>query len=193
MWYWLGFGEVHLSSGWKPETVSEKSFKKQMKGSSTGPAHGPCKWGVCVTSSAHGSAARTVRGRNGSARVLARTVSIHWRRTGQAHGPCRRGVCADFQSGTGRADQHGPCWLFGLHGSRWFGTGRVRDFLVQHGACRLARVRFIFCTGRAIFFFWGRKPNLSQFSGLFWFENLNWIKLGIGLIQNFIMKLSLKF
>ena len=144
MWYWLGFGEMHLSSGWKPETVSEKSFKKQMKGSSTGPEHGPCKWGVRIRLFAHGSAARTVQERSGSARVSCtdRVREINLARvfnTGRV-----REACNFHLPHTGRADQHGPCWLFGLHGSCWFSTGHVREAYksylphtgAQHGPCQ---------------------------------------------------------
>ena len=62
----------------------------------TSQLHGPCKREVVP----HGSAARIVF-----------VVSAQ-------HGACSRGVCADFQCSTGRAAQHGPCPLFGLHGSR---------------------------------------------------------------------------
>ena len=88
--------------------------------------------------------------RSGSARVsctdrvrdigLARVLS-----TGRI-----REACRTYLPHTGRAEQHGPCSYFGQHESRLVCTGRVRDFftargafffLVQHGACRLARVK----------------------------------------------------
>ena len=83
--------------------------------------------------------------------------------TGQLHGPCKRevgstwvsstdrvreiGLARVFNTGrvreacnfhfphTGRADQHGPCWLFGLHGSRLVLHGAWLWFLILHGAC----------------------------------------------------------
>ena len=145
----------------------------------------------------HGSSTRTVQVRR--VRYFFRTrVSCTGRvRCLASHGSSTRAV----QERRVRwfSEWHGACWSTRTVLIVWLARvslvqhGACSRFLVQHGACRLARVRLNFCTGRAIFFFWGRKPNLSQFSGLFWFENLNWIKLGIGLIQNFIMKLSLKF
>ena len=69
-----------------------------------GSAHGPCERGVCVTSSAHGSAARAVQERKQSAWVF---------NTGHV-----REACNFHLPHTGRAAQHGPCPLFGLHGSR---------------------------------------------------------------------------
>ena len=158
MWYWLGFSEMHLSSGRKPETVSEKSFKKQMKGSSTGPEHGPCKWGVRIRLSAHGSAARTVQERSGSARVSCtdRVREINLARvfnTGRV-----REACNFHLPHTGRADQHGPCSYFVQHGSRLVCTGRVRNFFTARGAF-LSSARGVqigtgqarFCTGLVIF------------------------------------------
>ena len=125
---------------------------------------------------------RTVQVRRANSTFRTRVLNTgrareKWFRTGQLHGPCSqnrlstglqhgacsRGVCADFQCSTGRAAQHGPCPLFGLHGSSkasaWgvsslssaqgvrFGTGRVHSARVSW----FSTGQVWFCTGRAIF------------------------------------------
>ena len=73
--------------------------------------------------------------------------NFHLPHTGQQHGPCPlvsiarvpstgrvREVCRTYLPHTGRAEQHGPCSYFGLHGSRLVCTGRARDFYTARGA-----------------------------------------------------------
>ena len=115
-----------------------------------GQLHGPCKREVVP----HGSAARTVF-----------VVSAQ-------HGSLARGVCTDFQCSTGRADHHGPCPLFGLHGSRkasargvsslfsargmQIGTGHAGSARVKLGFARVVQYFLFFEVGTLIF---------SQYSG----------------------------
>ena len=76
--------------------------------------------------------------------------SWFWLSTGLQHGPCSRGVCADFQSCTGRAAQHGPCPLFGLHGSRKASARGVSSLFSARGV-RIDTGHSWFCTGPASF------------------------------------------
>ena len=152
----FGFLEKQqLSSGWRAQFLSEQSSRRQKQGSNTGPQHGPCKWGVRIQPSAHGSAARAVQERSGSARVsctdrvreigLARVLS-----TGRI-----REACRTYLPHTGRAEQHGPCSYFGLHGSQRLCTGRVSWLSTGradwHGSRWFCMGQAWFCTGRAIF------------------------------------------
>ena len=94
--------------------------------------------------------------------------NFHLPHTGQQHGPCPlvsvarvfnkgrvREACRTYLPHTGRAEQHGPCSYFGLHGSQrlctrhvsWLSTGRV-DW---HGSRWFCKGQAWFCTGRAIF------------------------------------------
>ena len=80
-----------------------QSSRKQKERSCTG-RHTDRASEACVPSSAHGAAARAVQERKQSARVF---------NTGRV-----REACNFHLPHTGRAAQHGPCPLFGLHGSR---------------------------------------------------------------------------
>ena len=166
--------------------MSKQSSRKQKERSCTGLQHGPCKWGV-----------RSFFRTRGSCTDRAREEAVQH---GSQHGPCPLVSVARVFS-TGRVRE--ACALISsvargvlintdrvrylaCTGLGWLCTGRVlgsaRGVRLDTGRVHSARVsRFStgqvwFCTGRAIFsLLWGRNPNLSQYSGLFWFENLNWI------------------
>ena len=93
--------------------------------------------------------------------------------TGHLHGPCKRenGLHGSSTRGvsvrrdifilphTGRAAQHGPCCSFGSHGSQKASARGVFVILATRGV-QIDTGRPWIYTGRVIFFFWGRKPNL---------------------------------
>ena len=121
----------------------------------------------------HGSSTRTVQVRH--VRYFFRTrVSCTDRarekvvQHGSWHGPCSlvsvarvpstgrvREVCRTYLPHTGRAEQHGPCSYFGLHGSQRLCTGRVSWLSTGradwHGSRCFCTGQAWFCTGRAIF------------------------------------------
>ena len=117
----------------------------------------------------HGSSTRTVQVRRANPTFRTRVSCTgrareKWFRTGQLHGPClwfrlstglqhgacSRGVCADFQCSTGRADQHGPCPIFGLHGSRKASARGVSSLFSARGV-RIGTGHSRFCTGPTLF------------------------------------------
>ena len=93
--------------------------------------------------------------------------------TGHLHGPCKRenGLHGSSTRGVsvrraifilphmGRAAQHGPCCSFGLHGSQK-GLARGVFVILATRGVQIDTGRPWIYTGRVIFFFWGRKPNL---------------------------------
>ena len=143
----------HLSSGREQEFVSVQSFKKQKEWSSTGLCTDRARE-ACVF-------LHRTRGRRTDRASV--EVALH----GSLHGPCPLfGVARVINMG------HVPeacALIFGvargvpsstrtvLNGCTGLGlgcTGRVRAASsVLHGACNSARVKLIFCTGRAISFF----------------------------------------
>ena len=122
---WLGFGEVAVEF-WVKSCILEwaelqEAEGKEQHGSSTrtvqvrhafllpytGQLHRPCK-----RESVSARVSCTDRVRDiGLARVLS---------TGRI-----REACRTYLPHTGRAEQHGPCSYFGLHGSQRLCTGRV--------------------------------------------------------------------
>ena len=94
--------------------------------------------------------------------------NFHLPHTGQQHGPCPlvsvarvpstghvREACRTYLPHTGRAEQHGPCSYFGLHGSQRLCTGRVSWLSTGradwYGSRWFCTGQAWFCTGRAIF------------------------------------------
>ena len=66
-----------------------------------------------------------------------------------------REACRTYLPHTGRAEQHGPCSYFSLHGSHRLCTGRVSWLSTRradwHGSRWFCTGQAWFCTGRAIF------------------------------------------
>ena len=182
-WQCLGFGEAAFEF-WVKTCVREcaelqEAEGKELHESSTWTVQEACKSFLPHTGQLHGPCPSF-----GSARVF---------NTGHVREACALicGVARGVLLNTDRAEkvlhgsrmvQHGACsWFFLVSTERVFSSARGVQIGTGHSR---------FCTGPASFarimqfsFFWGRKPNLSQYSGLLWFKNLNWIILGILLMN----------
>ena len=92
-----------------------------------------------------------------AAQIIARAMFVPWRRTGLRTGHVQEACALIFGVARGVPSSTRAVFI-GCMGLDLGCTGRVRAASsVLHGACNSARVKLIFCTGRAISFFWGRK------------------------------------
>ena len=146
--------KLQLSYVWRAVSMSEQSSMKQKERSCTGLQHGPCKWGVRIQPSAHGSAARTVQEKKWFSKGLGMD-RVCWL---ASHGSSARGVSV----------RH-AIYIFRTRGSTWtvlfvwlarvsegFSTGHVELIFSTgranwHGSFSVLHGSSFFCTGRAIF------------------------------------------